>query len=139
LKPKVTDDCLAGLNSIKSDLFDLVSDFREKFRPDEQLKRKYDALIKEMVMGVNFSHELNNLSVLKTATDLIKQFLELIRDNFWHQQVSEKKVEKQTEQETFNAGERVIRKRIEIVLQVFRAASERLTRIDREWQEVLDA
>jgi hypothetical protein len=42
-------------------------------------------------------------------------------------------------QDTFNAGERVIRKRIEIVLQVFRSASERLTRIDREWQEVLDA
>jgi len=116
-----------------------VSDFREKFKPDEQLKRKYDALIKEMVMGVNFGHEFNNLSVLKTATDLIKQFLELIRDNFSHQQVSEKKIEKQTEQETFNAGERVIRKRIEIVLQVFRASSERLTRIDREWQEVLDA
>ena len=42
-------------------------------------------------------------------------------------------------QETFNAGERVLRKRIEIVLQVFRAASEKLTRIDREWQDVLDA
>ena len=87
----MTDDCPAGLNSIKSDLFDLVSDFREKFKPDDQLKRKYDALIKEMVMGVNFGPELNNVSVLKTATDLIKQFLELIRDNFSHQQFSEKK------------------------------------------------
>jgi hypothetical protein len=82
LKPKVTDDCLAGLNSIKSDLFDLVSDFREKFKPDDQLKRKYDALIKEMVMGVNFGPELNNLSVLKTATDLIKQFWSLFETTF---------------------------------------------------------
>jgi hypothetical protein len=135
----VTDDCLAGLNSIKSDLFDLVSDFREKWKPDEPLKRRYDALIKEMVMGVNFGPDLNNLCVLNTATDLIKQFLELVRDNFEQQQRTEHFVEKEKVQETFNAGERVLRKRIEIVLQVFRAASEKLTRIDREWQEVLDA
>jgi len=32
-----------------------------------------------------------------------------------------------------------LRKRIEIVLQVFKAASEKLTRVDREWQDVLDA
>jgi hypothetical protein len=38
-----------------------------------------------------------------------------------------------------HVGERVIRKRVEIVLEVFKNASEKLTRIDRDWQEVLDA
>ena len=62
-----------------------MSDFRERWKPDEALKRRYDALIKEMVMGVNFGPDLNNLAVLTTAVDLIKQFLELIRDNFEQQ------------------------------------------------------
>ena len=37
------------------------------------------------------------------------------------------------------SGERELRKRMDIVYRVFKQASKRLTRIDRNWQEVLDS
>ena len=37
------------------------------------------------------------------------------------------------------SGERELRKRLDIVFRVFKQASARLTRIDRNWQEVIDS
>ena len=36
-------------------------------------------------------------------------------------------------------GERELRKRLDVVHRVFKQASQRLNRIDRNWQEVIDA
>lgn len=36
-------------------------------------------------------------------------------------------------------GERELRKRLDIVFRVFKQASVKLTRIDRNWQEVIDS
>ena len=37
------------------------------------------------------------------------------------------------------SGERELRKRLDIVYRVFKQASAKLTRIDRNWQEVIDS
>ena len=37
------------------------------------------------------------------------------------------------------SGERELRKRLDIVYRIFKQASQRLTRIDRNWQEVIDS
>jgi|688.fasta_scaffold1155540_2 hypothetical protein len=47
--------------SVKSDLFDMVSDFREKWESDESLRRKYDLLVRDMVLGTNFSQESSSI------------------------------------------------------------------------------
>lgn len=36
-------------------------------------------------------------------------------------------------------GERELRRRLDIVYRIFKQASQRLTRIDRNWQEVVDS
>ena len=38
----------------------------------------------------------------------------------------------------FGNGERDLKKKIEIIRQVFKKASHSLTRVDRNWQEVID-
>ena len=39
----------------------------------------------------------------------------------------------------YGSGERDLKKKIEIVRQVFKKASHNLTRVDRNWQEVIDS
>lgn len=36
-------------------------------------------------------------------------------------------------------GERELRKRLDIIYRVFKQASQKLNRVDRNWQEVIDA
>jgi hypothetical protein len=124
---------------IKSDLFDMVSDFRDRWQSTDELKRKYDSFVKDMVLGFNDSTADDN--ILISIVELIKRFVGLTQENLEHQSSIQSRSVNEDKEKQFEltVGERVLRKRVEIVLQVFKSASERLTRIDREWQEVLDA
>lgn len=67
--------------SVKSDLFDMVSDFRENWESDESLRRKYDSLVRDMVLGTNLSPESSSILVLDSMAKLIKQFIAITREN----------------------------------------------------------
>jgi hypothetical protein len=41
----------ADLGELKSTLFDMVSEVKEHWRINESVRRKYDALVKEMVVN----------------------------------------------------------------------------------------
>jgi len=74
------EDTTSSMNQIKSELFDLVSDFKEKFRPNAELKKKFDALVKEMVVGSKPNASQGSFSALRYVTELIRQFLSLARE-----------------------------------------------------------
>ena len=67
--------------SVKSDLFDMVSDFREKWDSDESLRRKYDLLVRDMVLGTNFSPESSSILILDSMAKLINLFIAITREN----------------------------------------------------------
>ena len=130
------------LQEVKSALFDLVSEFRESWESDAALKREYDRLIKGMVLfTVNQSALSSEEAPVMAIVDLIQDVVGVFRNNLEYQRRLNSKKEGEVEEKQFEltASERDLRKRIDIVFQVFKNASTRLTRIDREWQEVLDA
>lgn len=43
------------------------------------------------------------------------------------------------DKEELSQGERDLRKKVEIIIQVFKTSADRLSRVDREWQEVMDS
>lgn len=130
------------LQEVKSALFDLVSEFRESWESDAALKREYDRLIKGMVLfTVNQSAVSSDEAPVLAVVDLVQDVVSVFRKNLEYQSKLNTKKEDEVEeiQYELTASERDLRKRIDIVFQVFKNASNRLTRIDREWQEVLDA
>ena len=130
------------LQDVKSALFDLVSEFRDSWESDTSLKKEYDRLIKGMVLlTVNQSTVNSEEAPVMAIVDLIQDVVAVFRKNLEYQSLLTTKKEDQVveAQHEMPASERDLRKRIDIVFQVFKNASNRLTRIDREWQEVLDA
>lgn len=80
-------------------------------------------------------------------TSLMKSFIELIGLNVSYQSQLHAKADHHVQEQKFDiaTGERdthayrEIRKRLDIIYRVFKQASQKLNRVDRNWQEVLDA
>ena len=72
---------------MKSTLFDLVSDFRDKWESDASLKREYDQLVKHMVLlslsppGADAEQEEPVLKVI----ELIQQVVGVFRQSLDYQ------------------------------------------------------
>ena len=120
-----------------------MSEFRDKWAADAHLKKEYDQLIKHMVLlslnqpGDDAEGEEPILKVIQ----LIQQVVGVFKQNLEYQNSLQSKVGAEVEEQKHELthGERDLRKRIDIVHNVFKKASEKLTRIDREWQEVVDS
>ena len=78
---------------------------------------------------------------LLDLTSIVRNFIELIGKNVNYQQSLQTRQDAQVKEMQFEmtSGERELRKRLDIVYRVFKQASTRLTRIDRNWQEVIDS
>ena len=75
------------LQEIKSSLFDMVSDFRDRWESDASLKKEYDQLVKNMVLL-----SLSQASIgdeeeepMMKVVDLIKQVVSVFRRNLEYQ------------------------------------------------------
>ena len=143
IRSQIAKDWNPFLQEVKSNLFDLVSEFRDKWAADAHLKKEYDQLIKHMVLlslnqpGDDAEGEEPILKVIQ----LIQQVVGVFKQNLEYQNSLQSKVGAEVEEQKHELthGERDLRKRIDIVHNVFKKASEKLTRIDREWQEVVDS
>ena len=71
----------------------------------------------------------------------MRNCIQIIGRNLDYQKTQYSKKDEHAKELQFEmtSGERELRKRMDIVYRVFKQASTRLTRIDRNWQEVLDS
>lgn len=120
------------MQEVKEGLFDLISQTKESFTLESGSVKDLDALVKQMIMSSSFDFTMVQsllLQIITTLSGHLKHASKILK-----KPILEEKVEAVNQE-----ADRELKRRIEIVAQVFGQASNKLNRIDRDWQQVIDS
>lgn len=120
------------MQQVKEGLFDLISQVKESFTLESGSTKNLDALVKQMIMNSSFDFTMVQsllTQLITTLSDHLKQTAKLQKQPFLDDK----------EESESKDSDRELKRRIEIVIQVFSQAANKLNRIDRDWQQVIDS